>query len=73
VTTIFPHLVKEVIDNYGKMSRMRPLPVQENEREDLRDVVSISTEAKRRQILNQAKSEVLERIRETGQSGEKGI
>ena len=50
MTTIFPHLVKEVIDNYGKMSRMRPLPVQENEREDLRDVVSISTEAKRRQI-----------------------
>lgn len=71
--TIFPYLVKEVIDNYGKVSRMRPLPVQESDREDLRDIVNISTEAKRRQILDQAKTEVLERIRETGQGGEKGI
>jgi uncharacterized protein YabN with tetrapyrrole methylase and pyrophosphatase domain len=71
--TIFPHLVKEVIDNYGKMSRARPQPFHENEREDLRDIVSISMEAKRRQILDQAKTEVLERIRETGHDGEKRI
>jgi hypothetical protein len=45
------------------LSQLKPSSMFEKERGEPKDVVQLSTEGKKHQILDQAKSEVLERIR----------
>ncbi len=59
--TIFPFQLKEMI------SKLKPSMIIEKDEEGSKDAVNISAEAKKRQIFEQARSEVLERIRETKQ------
>jgi hypothetical protein len=64
--TIFPNQISEVMHLYNRVAKMKPSTLLERESEGPgpRDMVSISVEAKKQQILSQAKSEVLERIRD---------
>lgn len=64
--TIFPNQIGEVMHLYNRVAKMKPSTLLERESEGVasRDMVSISEEAKKQQILSQAKSEVLERIRD---------
>jgi len=59
--TIFPFPINEAAQVYNKASRLKPSAAPEKERGGPRDVVNISDEAKRRQALDQARSEVLDR------------
>lgn len=63
--TIFPFQINEVMHLYNRVSKLKPIALLEREQGEPQDVVNISAEAKKRQILEQARSEVLERIRET--------
>jgi len=64
--TIFPNQISEVMHLYNRVAKMKPSSLLERESEGSgpRDMVSISESAKKQQILSQAKSEVLERIRD---------
>ncbi|MBI5634134.1 MAG: hypothetical protein HZA15_11740 [Nitrospirae bacterium] len=64
--TIFPNQIGEVLHLYNRVAKMKPSTLLEKESDGIgpRDMVSISEEAKKQQILSQAKSEVLERIRD---------
>jgi len=64
--TIFPSQIGEVLHLYNRVSKMKPSTLLERESDSTgpRDMVSISEDAKKQQILSQAKSEVLERIRD---------
>lgn len=62
--TTFPFQINEVIHLYNRVLKLKPSTILEKEQGEPQDIVNISAEAKKRQILEQAKSEVLERIRE---------
>ena len=64
--TIFPNQIGEVMHLYNRVSKMKPstLLATESDSRGSKDMVSISEEAKKQQIFSQAKSEVLERIRD---------
>ncbi|MBI5849287.1 MAG: hypothetical protein HZB31_15290 [Nitrospirae bacterium] len=64
--TIFPNQISEVMHLYNRVAKMKPSTLLERESDGAgsKDMVSISEEAKKQQILSQAKSEVLERIRD---------
>lgn len=64
--TIFPNQIGEVLHLYNRVAKMKPSTLLDrgNDSTSARDVVNISEEAKKQQILSQAKSEVLERIRD---------
>lgn len=64
--TIAPFQTNEVIQLYNRISKLKPSMILDKEEQpEPQDVVKISAEAKKKQILEQARSEVLERIRET--------
>jgi len=63
--TIFPFQFNEVMHLYNRVSKLRPAALLEREQGEPQDIVNVSAEAKKRQILEQARSEVLERVRET--------
>jgi len=63
--TVFPFQINEVAHLYNKLSKLKPSTILDKEQSEPQDVVSISTEAKKRQIMNQTKNEVLTRIRNT--------
>jgi hypothetical protein len=62
---IFPFPTHKVVHLNGRISKMKLSAILDADRGELREVVQISTEAKKRQILDRAKTEVLERIRNT--------
>ncbi len=64
--TIFPNQISEVMHLYNRVAKMKPSTLLERESDSSgpKDMVSISEAAKKQQILSQAKSEVLERIRD---------
>lgn len=63
--TIFPNQISEVMHLYNRVAKMKPSTLLERDSgSGPRDMVSISEEAKKRQILSQTKSEVLEKIRD---------
>ncbi len=62
--TIFPFQFNEVMQVYNRISKLKPSVLLEKGNEEPRDIVSISDDAKKRQMLEQARSEVLERIRD---------
>ncbi|HET6514370.1 MAG TPA: hypothetical protein VFG09_04360 [Thermodesulfovibrionales bacterium] len=61
--TLFPFQINEVMHLYNRVSKLKPSAILEKEQGEPQDIVLISPEAKKKQILEQAKSEVLERIR----------
>jgi len=64
--TIAPFQIHEVIQLYNRISKLKPSMILDKEEQvEPQDVVKISAEAKKKQILEQTRSEVLERIRVT--------
>ena len=63
--TAFPFQVNEVMHVYNRLSKLRPSTILEKDQAEPQDVVQISTEAKKRQVLDQTRSEVMEQIRKT--------
>lgn len=61
--TVFPSEANEAIRLYTRLSKLKPAMLLEREQNEPRDVVRISAEAKKRQILEQARTEVLAQIR----------
>jgi hypothetical protein len=62
--TVFPFQINEVIHLYNRVSKLKPSMILEKEPEEPADFVQISSEAKKKQVLDLAKNEVLKRIRE---------
>ncbi len=63
--TVFPYQIHEVSHLYSRLSKLKPSTIIEKEQGEPQDVVHISAEAKKRQILDQARTEVLDQIRKT--------
>jgi hypothetical protein len=63
--SIFPFQFSEAASLFNRVSKLNPSAVIEKEQAGPQDVVNISSEAKKRQIIEQARSEVIERIRQT--------
>ncbi|KAF0122589.1 MAG: hypothetical protein FD151_689 [bacterium] len=63
--TIFPFQINEAMHAYNRVSKLKPSVLLEKEQGEPHDIINISAEAKKKQIIGQAKTEVLERIRET--------
>jgi len=63
--TDFPFQINEVMHLYNRLSKLKPSAILEKDQIEPQDVVQISVEAKKRQVLDQARSEVMEQIRKT--------
>jgi hypothetical protein len=63
--TVFPFQINEVAHLYNKLSKLKPSTILDKEQPEPQDVVSISTEGKKRQVLDQTRTEVLTQIRNT--------
>ena len=61
--TVFPFQVNEVMHLYNRLSKLKPSTILDKDQSEPQDIVNISPEAKKRQIMNQARTEVLEQIR----------
>ena len=62
---IFPYAANEAVHLYNRLSKLKPSTLLNREQNEPQDVVRISAEAKKRQILDQARTEVLAQIRNT--------
>ncbi|MCX8030427.1 MAG: hypothetical protein N3A59_02465 [Thermodesulfovibrionales bacterium] len=62
--TIFSFQVNEANQIYTRLSKLKPTTLLEKEPNEPQDIVNISAEAKKRQILEQARQEALEKIRQ---------
>lgn len=62
--TIFPFQVSEANQIYARLAKLKPSTILEKEPNEPQDIVNISAEAKKRQVLEQARQEALERIRQ---------
>lgn len=62
--TIFPFQVNEANQIYNRLAKLKPSTILEKEPNEPQDVINISAEAKKRQVLEQARKETLERIRQ---------
>ena len=60
--TVFPFQIGEVASLYHRVLKSRDLSV-ETETAELKDVVTLSAEAKRQKILEETKNAVLSRIK----------
>ncbi len=63
--TVMPFQINEVMHLYNRLSKLKPSAILERDQAEPRDVVNISAEAKKRQVMDQARTEVLEQIRKT--------
>jgi uncharacterized protein YabN with tetrapyrrole methylase and pyrophosphatase domain len=63
--TVFPFQINEVMHLYNRLSKLKPSTILEKDQGEPQDVVQISAEAKKRQVIDQARSEVMEHIRKT--------
>lgn len=63
--TVFPHQISEVSHLYNRLSKLRPSTILKKDETELQETVHISAEAKKRQVLVQARSEVMEQIKKT--------
>ena len=63
--SIFPFQINEVVRLYDRVSKLNPSTNLEKEQEEPQDIVNISAEARKKQILEKARSQVIERIRKT--------
>lgn len=62
--TILPSLIDNVIHVYNKVSKFKTSDILEKEQEYPQDTVFISIKAKKMRVMEDAKKEVLETIRE---------
>ena len=62
--SIFPDQISDIMHLYNRVAKLKPSTLLDREGDAPKDFVNISEEAKKQQILSQAKSEVLERIRD---------
>ena len=63
--SIFPFQINEVVRLYDRVSKLNPSTILEKEQEEPQDIVNISAEERKKQILEKARSQVIERIRKT--------
>lgn len=63
--TVFPFQIGETKQLFNRLAKLKPSTILEKEHADPRDVVHTSAEAKKRRILVQTRTEVLENIRKT--------
>lgn len=61
--SIFPYQIGEIVNLYNRISKINPSTIIEKENEEPQDVVNISSEAKKKQILEKARNEVMDRIK----------
>jgi len=61
---IFSLQVNEAAQIYNRLAKLKPSTILEKEPNEPQDIVNISAEAKKKQVLEQAKREALERIRQ---------
>lgn len=62
--TILPSLIDNVINVYNRVSKLKTSDILEKDQEYPQDTVSISSKAKKMRVIEDAKKEVLEKIRE---------
>lgn len=62
--TVFPFQIRGISDLYNRILKIRP-SMPEPVGGEPGDIVTISAEAKKQRILEEAKTEVLEQIRKT--------
>ncbi len=63
---IAPFQTTEVVQLYNRIFKLNPSMILDKEEQtEPQDMVKISAEAKKKQIIEQARTEVLERIRNT--------
>lgn len=60
---VFPFQINEAMHVYNRVLKLKPSVLLEKEQEEPHDIVDISAEARKKQIIGQAKTEVLEKIR----------
>lgn len=62
--TISPFQINDAAGIYNRVLRLKPSDIiVERDQSEPQDIVDISAEGKKRQVLDQAKGEVLDRIR----------
>ncbi len=64
--SIFPYQIGEVVNLYSRISKINPSNIIEKEHEEPQDIVNISSEARKKQIFEKAKNEVINRIKHSG-------
>lgn len=64
--TVFPFQINEVAHLYNRVSKLKPSTILEQDQAEPQDIVNISAEGKKRQVLDQARTEVLDQIRKAG-------
>jgi uncharacterized protein YlzI (FlbEa/FlbD family) len=62
--TIYPFQLYEVMHLYNRVSKVRNPATIDREEQEPQDIVNISSEAKKKQIIEETKKEVLNKIRE---------
>jgi hypothetical protein len=63
--TIFPFQINEVLNLDNRVSKLKLSTILEKEQIEPQDRINISTEGRKRQIKDQARNEVLDRIRKS--------
>jgi hypothetical protein len=61
--TIFPFQFNEVMHLYNRVSKLNPSTIIERDQPEPQDIINISAEAKKRQVMEQTRNEILEKIR----------
>ena len=63
--TVFPYQINEVVQVYNRVSKLKASTLLEKEQgSETQDIVNLSAEGKKKQVLSQTKNEVLARIRD---------
>lgn len=66
--TLFQINIDNMLQLYNRFSKLKPSALMQEElpeQAETRDIVNISSEGKKKQIIDQARKEVLERIKST--------
>ncbi len=62
--SVFPSKISEMIQLHNRVRKFKLSAIFENEKGESQDFVSISLDAKKKEIITKAKSEILEKLRE---------
>lgn len=63
--TVFPFQINEVRQLYDRISKIKQSAVPEQDQGGPQDIVSISLEGKKRRVLDQARTEVIDQTEKT--------
>ena len=61
--SILPFQLNEVIHLYSRVAKLKPSMILGRDQGEPQDIVRISAEGKKKQVLEQTRGEVLDRIR----------